>query len=157
MKLKFVCATNKNRSPVASLYAQFLLKKEGMQGSIKIESRGLRGKGNLLDRLFREAAFEARREAYDFTQAKSLRLTAEDVAGADFLIVPSPKVFEEIKALYPEANILLLGRFHPDPVKRKDIISSDTDTKEACTREIKQIEACVKGLIDLALSGKLER
>ena len=69
-----------------------------MQGSIKIESRGLRGKGNLLDRLFREAAFEATREAYNFTQAKSLRLTVEDVAGADFFIVPSPKVFDEIKS-----------------------------------------------------------
>ena len=107
MKLKFVCATNKNRSVVASKYTQFLLKKEGMQGSIKIESRGLRGKGNLPDRLFREAAFEATREAYNFTQAKSLRLTAEDLAGADFLIVPSPKVFEEIKALYPEGECFI--------------------------------------------------
>jgi protein-tyrosine phosphatase len=123
MRLLFVCMGNICRSPTAEAVMRDLLRREGLEDAIAIDSAGTGGwhAGEPPDRRSTAAA-HARGIVMD---GAARQVAAEDFATHDLLLAADARNVAELRAVAPDAEaaarVRLLREFDPEAVAAGDL------------------------------------
>jgi protein-tyrosine phosphatase len=152
MRILFVCMGNICRSPTAEGVMRGLLRDEGLEEAIAIESAGTGGwhAGSAPD----ERAVAAARSRDIVVDGAARQVTAEDFERFDLLLAMDRDNERELLARAPDAEarakVRLLREFDPASVAAGDLDVPDPyyGGPHGFDRVLDQVEAACRGLLD---------
>ena len=152
MRILFVCMGNICRSPTAEGVMRGLLRDEGLEEAIAIESAGTGGwhAGSAPD----ERAVAAARSRDIVVEGAARQVTAEDFERFDLLLAMDRDNERELLARAPDAEarakVRLLREFDPASVAAGDLDVPDPyyGGPHGFDRVLDQVEAACRGLLD---------
>jgi protein-tyrosine phosphatase len=152
MRILFVCMGNICRSPTAEGVMRGLLRAEGLDAAVEIESAGTGGwhAGSAPD----ERAVAAARLRDVVVEGAARQVTAEDFERFDLLLAMDRENERELLARAPDrqarAKVRLLREFDPASVAAGDLDVPDPyyGGPHGFDRVLDQVEAACRGLLD---------
>ena len=152
MRILFVCMGNICRSPTAEGVMRALLRAEGLDRTVEIESAGTGGwhAGSAPD----ERAVAAARVRDIVVEGQARQVTAEDFERFDLLLAMDRDNERELLARAPDqearAKVRLLREFDPASVAAGDLDVPDPyyGGPHGFDRVLDQVEAACRGLLD---------
>jgi protein-tyrosine phosphatase len=152
MRILFVCMGNICRSPTAEGVMRGLLRAEGLEQSVEIESAGTGGwhAGSAPD----ARAVAAARSRDIVIEGEARQVTAEDFERFDLLLAMDRDNERELLARAPDAQarakVRLLREFDPAAVAVGDLDVPDPyyGGPHGFDRVLDQVEAACRGLLD---------
>jgi protein-tyrosine phosphatase len=152
MRILFVCMGNICRSPTAEGVMRGLLRAEGLERAVEIESAGTGGwhAGSAPD----ERAVAAARTRDIVVEGEARQVTAEDFERFDLLLAMDRDNERELLARAPDpqarAKVRLLREFDPASVAVADLDVPDPyyGGPHGFDRVLDQVEAACRGLLD---------
>jgi protein-tyrosine phosphatase len=152
MRILFVCMGNICRSPTAEGVMRGLLRAEGLERAVEIESAGTGGwhAGSAPD----ERAVAAARTRDIVVEGEARQVTAEDFERFDLLLAMDRDNERELLARAPDpqarAKVRLLREFDPASVAVGDLDVPDPyyGGPHGFDRVLDQVEAACRGLLD---------
>jgi low molecular weight protein-tyrosine phosphatase len=152
MRILFVCMGNICRSPTAEGVMRSLLRAEGLDGAVAIDSAGTGGwhAGHPPD----SRAVAAARERDIVLEGAARQVTAEDFDHFDLLLVMDRENERDLLARAPDAaaraKVRLLREFDPESVAAGDLDVPDPyyGGPHGFDRVLDMVEAACRGLLD---------
>jgi protein-tyrosine phosphatase len=152
MRILFVCMGNICRSPTAEGVMRSLLRAEGLDGAVAIDSAGTGGwhAGHPPD----SRAVAAARERDIVLEGAARQVTAEDFEHFDLLLVMDRENERDLLARAPDgaarAKVRLLREFDPASVAAGDLDVPDPyyGGPHGFDRVLDMVEAACRGLLD---------
>jgi protein-tyrosine phosphatase len=152
MRILFVCMGNICRSPTAEGVMRALLRAEGLEQDVEIESAGTGGwhAGSAPD----ERAVAAARSRDIVVEGEARQVTAEDFERFDLLLAMDRDNERELLARAPDeqarAKVRLLREFDPASVAAGDLDVPDPyyGGPHGFDRVLDQVQAACRGLLD---------
>jgi protein-tyrosine phosphatase len=152
MRILFVCMGNICRSPTAEGVMRSLLRAEGLDGAVAIDSAGTGGwhAGHPPD----SRAVAAARERDIVLEGAARQVTAEDFDDFDLLLVMDRENERDLLARAPDgearAKVRLLREFDPESVAAGDLDVPDPyfGGPHGFDRVLDMVEAACRGLLD---------
>lgn len=146
MQLVFVCWGNICRSPMAERVARRKAEERGLD--VDIVSFGLSDEeqGKPIDR---RAVAVLQEAGYDTQGHQARRITADDVAHADMVVVAEPYMVQRLREVSPGAdNLRLLNDFNPTVAPGTALQDPWYGDDEDFHATLAHIEAAVPGILD---------
>jgi protein-tyrosine phosphatase len=152
MRILFVCMGNICRSPTAEGVMRSLLRAEGLEGAVEVQSAGTGGwhAGSAPD----ERAVAVARSRDIVVEGEARQVTAEDFERFDLLLAMDRENERELLARAPDeqarAKVRLLREFDPASVAAGDLDVPDPyyGGPHGFDRVLDQVQAACRGLLD---------
>lgn len=100
IRVLFVCLGNICRSPIAQGVFEELVKKEGLEGEISVDSAGT-GTWHLGGPPDERARASAKRRGVDISGQKARRISSEDFHSFDYILTMDEENFRKVSSLGP--------------------------------------------------------
>ncbi|HVI07319.1 MAG TPA: low molecular weight protein-tyrosine-phosphatase [Candidatus Binatia bacterium] len=152
----FVCFGNIMRSAVAEALMNQEVSKTPLAGKLKIASAGLHARtGSEAHPWMQEAARDL---GISLASHRSQQLSPEMVAQADCILAMDFQNKAELLALYPEAEnkICMMGAYAEGELRSREIPDPYHGDLEQTRRCARQLQICVRNLLDSLLERKTE-
>lgn len=144
----FVCAGNICRSPIAQGILEEVIRAEGLETEISVDSAGTGAwhVGELPDARGRESA---KRRGYDLDSQRARRLAPENCEKFDYILAMDEENYRTASALCrrSDAEVRLLLDYAPDSPVR-EVPDPYYSGPEGFDRVLDLVEPAVKGLLD---------
>ena len=144
-KVVFVCWGNICRSPMAERVARGMAAERGLD--VEADSVGISSEesGNPIDR---RAAAVLREAGYSVDGHRARRVTADDLASADLVVVAERFHIGRLEQLCPDANYALINDFNPAMPKGQDLDDPWYGPASGFRSTLADIEAAMPGILD---------
>ena len=144
-KVVFVCWGNICRSPMAERVARGMAAERGLD--VEADSVGISSEesGNPIDR---RAAAVLREAGYSTGGHRARRVTADDLASADLVVVAERFHIGRLEQLCPAANYALINDFNPAMPKGQDLDDPWYGPASGFRSTLADIEAAMPGILD---------
>ncbi len=155
-RVLFVCLGNICRSPTAHAVFEALVKNEGLQNDIEVDSAGT-GDWHIGHSPDKRASVAAARRGFDMSALRARQFSAEDFARFDYILVMDEQNLADIQALAPKSHGAIVKLFldYASNVKEREVPDPYYGGDAGFTEVLDMVEDASTGLLNAIRGRKL--